>query len=203
MFLVFQETTKVSYKTLRLERSNLAVMEFNGFPFVIDVEFVPHIATKVFGSLAQCDTDTLLKLRSVSIGWKKCVDTQTMLWNRMSLLRAVKDGRTDIAQLIIQNADNKNPPDHYGWTPLHRAADEGHTEICRLIIENVEDKNPPNQYGLTPLHRAANKGHIEICRLIIENVEDKNPPDHYGETPLDLAAREGHTDICRLIKEKD
>ena len=75
-------------------------MDCDGFPFVIGGQSVPHVANKVFTAMAQLDTDTLLKLRTVSTSWKMSVDTHTPLWSRMSLTRAVQQGRTDIAQLI-------------------------------------------------------------------------------------------------------
>ena len=131
-------------------------MDSHTFPFVIEGENgpqkVPDIAEMVFGFMGQFDTKTLLTLRLVSQGWRECVDTLTPLWSRMSLVRAIQDERTDIAQLIIDNVEDKNPADNYGETPLHRAAEKGHTEICRMIIENVEDKNPANNNGKTPLH---------------------------------------------------
>ena len=42
---------------------------------------------------------------------------------------------------IMEYADDKNPNDIYGLTPLHQAAENGHLSICQLIVENVDDKN--------------------------------------------------------------
>ena len=86
------------------------------FPFVISVqtegklrsECVPDIAALVFGHF---DTQTLLCGRAVSQSWKEYIDTQTQLWSKMSLMKAVRDGRMDIVQLIVENSEDKNPAD--------------------------------------------------------------------------------------------
>ena len=73
---------------------------------------------------------------------------------------------TEICQLIISNADVKNPAMDDGITPLHMAAEKGHYEICQLIISNVNEKNPASHDGFTPLHIATKHGHYKICNLI-------------------------------------
>ena len=175
------------------------------FPFVIHTtsrqEFTADIAQTIFKLLTPTE---LLKSRGICRSWKEYVDCRTDLWRRMprhTYMRAVRDGRLDICQMILEVIDEANPPDSMGWTPLHEAADQGHLEIVKLIMSRVENKNPPiNKYETTPLHYASEKGHFEICKLIIESLEDKNPRSHRRvSTPFDCAALNGHVEICRLI----
>ena len=169
------------------------------FPYVINGVSEEDTAVLIFAAMAHFDTQTLLMCRSVSVNWRHAIDSFTKLWSRMSLAKAVKENRMDICELIILNADNKNPKDADGWTPLHEAAKRGYANIVRLIMDNVVIKNPHGKRDLTPLHEAARGGHIEICRLIIEAVDEKSPRDQEGYSPLHLAARKGYTDICRLL----
>ena len=58
----------------------------------------------------------------------------------------------DVFMTIFERAEDKNPKDNFGFTPLHLAAENGHLELCQLIIENVQDKNPKNSWDkITPL----------------------------------------------------
>ena len=41
-------------------------------------------------------------------------------------------------RLIIGKIQDKNPPNHFGSTPLHWAAKNGHFEVCKLIIGEVK-----------------------------------------------------------------
>ena len=143
-------------------------MATNDFPHVINGVEEKDTTVAIFASMAHFDTETLLRCRAVSKGWRDGIDAYTTLWSRMSMMRAVQENRLDICELIVEHAEDKNPPSkkdvfrpgryiHAGWTPLHEAARQGLSDICRLIIEAVDDKNPADQKGNTPLHEAAKK----------------------------------------------
>ena len=68
---------------------------------------------------------------------------------------AAKEGYLKLTKFIIENAEDKNPKNKFGKTPLH-----GDLKICQMIMAKVEDKNPKDYKGFTPLHYAAHKGHI-------------------------------------------
>ena len=72
----------------------------------------------------------------------------------------------------MENADDKNPKDISGWTPLHWAASNGHLSVCQLIVENVDDKNPKSNGGMTPLQLAVFSNHLGIMKLI-EDAQNK------------------------------
>ena len=57
------------------------------------------------------------------------------------LHEAAKVGNFPILELIIENHEDINCSDGYGWTPLHWAAESGHLEICQLILPFVTEKN--------------------------------------------------------------
>ena len=58
-------------------------------------------------------------------------------------------GHPKIIGLIIMNLvmKERNPPDVWGWTPLHWAAKRGDVDICKLIMDAVYDHNPSHSRG--------------------------------------------------------
>jgi ankyrin repeat protein len=58
------------------------------------------------------------------------------------LHEAAKIGYLPIFELIIENHEDINCRDGYGWTPLYWAEESGHLEICQLIFPLVKEKNP-------------------------------------------------------------
>ena len=124
-------------------------------------------------------------------------DPRNGVWMKTTAFHlAAKKGYLPVCQQIMENSDDKNPKDRFGWTPLHKAAQKGHLSVCQLIVRNVDDKNPKNYNGCTPLHWAAENGHLSVCQIIVENVDDKNPKDKYGRTQLATNA-----DIKNLVQD--
>ena len=155
-----------------------------------------------FTSMAHFDTATLLRCRLVSRGWRDAIDSHTELWNRMSLMRAIKDNRIDLCKLIVEYAGGKTQDM------------EDVDKQFQVIFENMANKSCE---GMTPLHIAARNNNADICRIILKEVDVKNPGTlrpwnteysmirpmipqlMHGLTPLHLAAEHGAMDTCRLI----
>ena len=55
-------------------------------------------------------------------------------------------------------ADEKNPRNKLGETPLHEAARNGHTEIVKIMAPLTDNPNSPANNGVTPIHEAAWNG---------------------------------------------
>ena len=84
---------------------------------------------------------------------------------------AAMTGQTKVFQILLEEAENKNPKDNNWNTPLHFAAEGGHYTIFKLIIDSgIRDKNPSNENGETPLELATVNNHFEVGRLILESV---------------------------------
>ena len=91
------------------ETSNIEV-----FPFVVNDEFMPHIAVEIFNKLNRKE---LIKCRTVCSIWKDFIDSETPLWSKVSQSRftdAALKGQLDICKLIVDNAVMKNPKDFKG-----------------------------------------------------------------------------------------
>ena len=104
---------------------------------------------------------------------------------------------------FLEYADDKNPMNSFGITPLHVAAQNGHDSVYRQIMSYVVDKNPEkSQYPGTPMHMAARQGHLDICLTAMEKIEYKSLTFQDGQTPLHEAARSGHLNVCQVIMEQ-
>ena len=91
----------------------------------------------------------------------------------LPLHEAAKVGNFPILELIIENHEDINCIDGYGWTPLHWAAESGHFDICQLIFPLIKEKNPKDKYGKTPFDMAFQNQHWKVCGLIIENNQNE------------------------------
>ena len=137
----------------------------------------PHIGEKFFKKLSY---KNLVNCKTVSKSWYHYIIKQKFYQSRVHyenlqknkdalrktpLHKAAENGNILKCKSIIENVDNKNPADKYGYTPLHSAAMYGHLDICQLIIENVEDKNPVSNDGQTPRDLATKWGRIDVVQL--------------------------------------
>ena len=113
-------------------------------------------------------------------------------------------GCVDVARLIINRLEDKNPIDSHKNTCLHFAARNHDITVYKFFMKNAENKMPENFLGWTPCHQAAYSGNLKVLELVFKNLENKNPPTtkgigNLGLTPLHIAAQQNHVNICRLI----
>jgi ankyrin repeat protein len=134
------------------------------------------------------------------------------------LMYAARDGKLDVARLLIARkanlklaAFNGHLPivkilqasgaevDKDGWAPLHYAAFNGNAEICKLLMESKAniDARAPNQ--MTPLMIAARNGHTDTVKLLLNHKADPNLQLEPGVTALELALRGNHTAVAEVI----
>ena len=138
---------------------------------------------------------------------KECYKCDT---RKSAFRNAAVFGHFNVVKYVMDSAEDKNPADWVGDTPLHEAASQGHLAIVKYIMDNIRDKSPKNCYGKTPLHYAAT--HLnwladaaapirkyEVFKYIFENVDEKNPADLEGITPLHLSAKHPTTNFVKYI----
>ena len=112
-------------------------------------------------------------------------------------------GRLDLAKLIMNRIEDKNPIDSHKNTCLHFAAIRGDIALYKFFMNYAEDNMPDNFMGLKPYHLAAYCGNLKVFELVLKNLEDKNPPtttgNDLGVTPLHYAAQNGHVNVISYI----
>ena len=139
-------------------------------------------------------------------------------------MRAVVQGRTDVAKLLIEAGADVNagslhdlpyrtaatispPGSVFGVTsPLSAAAFQGHVDVAKLLIKAGADINVKDSFGGTAFMYAVDGGHADIVKLLIEAGADINaklpfPYGGRGYTALMRAAALGDTELVKVLIE--
>uniref|UniRef100_A0A8D8H463 Ankyrin-2 n=1 Tax=Culex pipiens TaxID=7175 RepID=A0A8D8H463_CULPI len=117
---------------------------------------------------------------------------------------AIKEGRVDIARLLIEygaqvNADyTKNI--HYITLPLHVAAAIGNREMVEMLLNKGANINSCEKNNLRPIHVASNHGHASVVHLLLKKGARVDGTDEYSfVTPLSIAAFRGHWNVVNVL----
>ena len=141
---------------------------------------------------------------------------------------AARNGRTEIAHLLLELGMDASGSDDFGYTPLDHACESGYEDIVILLLEkkarhktdlvNVAvgndsismlkillesglDPNIADMEGRTALHHASRAGYENIVRLLLQFDVLVDTVDNYGYTPLNLAALKGHENVMQMLRE--
>ncbi|XP_069680419.1 uncharacterized protein [Periplaneta americana] len=118
-------------------------------------------------------------------------------------LRAVRNGRNDIAILLSQHADVK-AADKHDYTALHHVAVLGNVEVLTYFLGLGLDINHCSKDKQTPLWCAAWSDHVKDVQLLCEQGADLYIQDNvYGYTPLHIAAAGGYLDVVKCLVNHD
>ena len=115
------------------------------------------------------------------------------------LLRAVKRGHKDVAELLVAHNADVNAKDKDNITPLHIASENGYDDIAKLLIAHNADVNAKGKDNMTPLLYAVKNGHEDIAKLLIAHNADVNAKGEYGITPLLYTAQFGYKGMAELL----
>ncbi len=86
-----------------------------------------------------------------------------------ALIYAARDGRTEIARLLLARGADPGWIDSEGVTPLILAAFKNHVVIARLLLARDVDRNHRDQWGRRAIDYARRRGpEDEILRLLAE-----------------------------------
>ena len=116
----------------------------------------------------------------------------------MDIRRACREGDLERVRQLIQDGQDVNRGNRYGWTPLMLAAANGHNQVMRMVRELIRagaDVNGQDKYKQTALHKASWKGHYGVVKTLAEAGANLNVQDEDGMTPLMRAAEEGHANV--------
>jgi ankyrin repeat protein len=117
------------------------------------------------------------------------------------LMRVAREGRPDIAEILIENGAKVNFKGKDGASALTIAAEHGNVGVARVLLAKGADINIRNDHGNTALMYGAEYGHTEVVRLLLAAGADVRPKDLDGETAVMTAQRRGHIAIVQLLQD--
>jgi ankyrin repeat protein len=125
--------------------------------------------------------------------------------NKMPLIAAVLEGKTEIIQLLLDYGADVNTSDGL-LTPLLVAVIKENQEIIKLLLKNEKTKIDVNQKGKsgwTPLLTAVSDENMETIQLLLEHGADVNIAKDSGSTPLTVAVAGGNQEIIKLLLKNE
>lgn len=120
---------------------------------------------------------------------------------RTALSLAVKEGREDIADLILSSS-NSDPDIRDKWTgmaPMHHAAHLGLTNTVGKLVWRQGDIDIVDNNGTTPLMMACAIGNEKMVDLLLEENADAEKRDNYKWNSLFYATYGGNLKVTERI----
>jgi ankyrin repeat protein len=124
--------------------------------------------------------------------------------------KAAIDGDIEMANKLIQEGEELNDWDGYGWSPLSWATYFQHPAMVKLLLANGADPNiitkkkyvsvPP---GSTPLIIASYYGQDELVDILLQNGANKEIKNSEGYTALKYAHEYKYKDCVDLLEPKE
>jgi len=118
------------------------------------------------------------------------------------LFLASREGKKEIASMLIVHGAKVNDPDIVGKTPLHISAEGKSQDIVELLLDNGASLSAKDKLGRTPLHQSSIEGYLKIAEILLAAGAPANEKDNAGKTPLDYAQKHGNESVARLLKSK-
>jgi ankyrin repeat protein len=81
-----------------------------------------------------------------------------------ALLYAARDGRADIARMLVAARVDVDQAEANGITPLHTAISNGHIELAEFLLDHDVKVNASDAYGRTALWLAVELRNLELDR---------------------------------------
>lgn len=119
--------------------------------------------------------------------------------DRSALIRAIKKGYTDIAELLIAAGADVNTKNSDGYTILMLAIFKEQPELVRLIIQAGADIDEHRENHNTALMYAVSKGNREMVKMLLNAGAEVNSTGFHDTTALILAIEYGHKYIIKLL----
>ena len=130
---------------------------------------------------------------------------------------ALKDGRPDVARMLVVRGRIESIQDKDGRTPLHLSFQEGLLDVLRILIKRGVGLSAQDKDGQTPLYlalhlasqaQASRLNVMEVLEvpnlnMLIECGVDVSAQNKHGQTPLHLALQAMRVDVVRMLIEHD
>ena len=111
---------------------------------------------------------------------------------------AVKAGRADMVDMLVENGADLAAQGEFSYPPLHLACAEGHLECVETLLRHL-DVDVLDGCGRTPLQEAVQGGHPDVVSLLLDRGADVNVQDDRGRTALSKV----HSKLAEKPQEAD
>lgn len=115
---------------------------------------------------------------------------------------AAKNGRKELAALLLDKGAEVNAKDRAEGTPLHWAVLHGDRGVIELLLARGAAANVGERRRWTPLHYAAWKGRKDLAELLLARGADVDAKQIEGMTPLHIAAMNDKKEVAELLISK-
>lgn len=109
------------------------------------------------------------------------------------LMVAIRNGRFEIARVLLRYGANVNTRNVLGETALHHAVRYG---FVQELIEHGADLEAKDCSEMTPLHTSIWRGKLESTRTLLKAGANLYALDIYGRTPVQHARRNEVIQLC-------
>lgn len=100
---------------------------------------------------------------------------------------------------LLNELEDINIQNNYGWTLLHITIRRGETAMVKLLLEKGADIDRVDGVGWTPLMEAIMDDKTELVKLLVENGADKTIANARGATAPMLAQKFGRTTMYEYL----
>ena len=101
--------------------------------------------------------------------------------------------------MLVDELEDINIQNNYGWTLLHIAIRREQTEMVKLLLEKDADINKVDGVGWTPLMEAIMDDKPSLCKLLVDSGADKSITNARGVTAPMLAQKFGRSSMYEYL----
>ena len=106
----------------------------------------------------------------------------------------------ELFSAIVDELEDINIQNNYGWTLLHITVRRDRTQMVELLLEKGADIDRVDGVGWTPLMEAIMDDKASLCKLLVEKGADKSIANARGATAPMLAQKFGRSDMFGYLK---
>jgi ankyrin repeat protein len=113
--------------------------------------------------------------------------------------KAVYKSDMELFKVLLDEIEDINIQNHYGWTLLHITIRREETAMVELLLEKGADIDKIDGVGWTPLMEAIMDDKPALCKLLVDKGADKSIANERGATAPMLAQKFGRSSMFRYL----
>ena len=119
------------------------------------------------------------------------------------LYRAIKDGRKDEVQQLLDVCASISLQESRGLLLLHTSAEKGNLLAVSFLLEKGSNIEAKDCSGATAMHSAVSTGSKHIVHFLLQNKANIEAETKFGLRPLDWAISGSNLEVIHLLLDND